>query len=122
MDRFSKVFQKSYENTTCQLYTEISRLVKLYAFNILTTTSIEEAGDNLKNLKFDSILDTEHMGIGSQTWISIAGLEEEHDTKPFFDAVRNFYIKSTKKMIQKFPFGDSLLRDLDILLPKKLNT
>ena len=122
MDRFSKVFQKSYENTTCQLYTEISRLVKLYAANILTTTSIEEAGDNLKNLKFDSILDTEHMGIGSQTWISIAGLEEEHDTKPFFDAVRNFYIKSTKKMIQKFPFGDSLLRDLDILLPKKLNT
>ena len=25
-------------------------------------------------------------------------------------------------MIQKFPFGDSLLRDLDILLPKELNT
>ena len=25
-------------------------------------------------------------------------------------------------MIQKFPFCDSLLRDLDILLPKKLNT
>ena len=49
----------------------------------------------------------------------ITELEEEHDTKPFFTAVRNFYVASLKKMIQKFPFGDSLLKDLGVLQPEK---
>ena len=122
MDRSNKVFQKSYEHTTCQLYTEMIRLVKLYAANILTTDSIEAAGDNLKNLKFDNIVDKEHMGIGSDTWFAVSAMEQEHDTKPFFDAVKKFYVISIKKMIQKFPFGDSLLRDLEILKPKKLTS
>ena len=88
MDRFNRVFQKSYENTTCQLYTEMNRLVKLYAANVLTTASIQAAGENFKNLKFDNQLEKEHLGIGSNTWISVAELEQEHDTKPFFDAVK----------------------------------
>ena len=36
MDNFNKVFQKSTENTTCQLYSEMSRLVRVYASNLLT--------------------------------------------------------------------------------------
>ena len=31
MDRFSRLFQKSCENTTCEVYVEMSRLVRLYA-------------------------------------------------------------------------------------------
>ena len=67
-------------------------------------------------------MDKEHIGIGSDTWVSVSALEQEHDTKPFFDAVTKFYIKSIKKMIQKFPFGDSLLQDLELLQPNKLNS
>ena len=35
MDKFNRLFQKSPQNTTCQLYTEMSRLVRLYASNLL---------------------------------------------------------------------------------------
>ena len=35
MDKFNSLFQKSTQNTTCQLYTEMSRLVRLYASNPL---------------------------------------------------------------------------------------
>ena len=46
-------------------------------------------------------------------------LEEEHELKPFFSAVRKFYIASIKKMLSKFPFGDSLLKNLGVLQPEK---
>ena len=121
MDRFSKMFQKSYQSTTCELLAEITRLVKLYAANVLTTASIQAAGENLKHLKFDSQLEKEHLGIGTDTWVAVAELEQEHDTKPFFEAVRKFYVKSIQKMIQKFPFGDRLFRDLEILVPGKFD-
>ncbi len=35
MDRFSRLFQKSNENTTCELYVQMGRLVRLYAGNLL---------------------------------------------------------------------------------------
>ena len=84
IDRFNCIFQKSYQNTTCQLYVEINRLVRLYAVNVLTAASIQAAGENLKYLKFDSQLEKEHLGIGTETWAGISVLEKEHDTKPFF--------------------------------------
>ncbi len=34
MGKFNCLFQKSTQNTTCQLYTEMSRLVRLYASNV----------------------------------------------------------------------------------------
>ena len=52
----------------------------------------------------------------------VSALEQEHDSKPFFEAVREFYVKSIKTMIQKFPFGDAIFRELEILLPTKLTT
>ena len=116
------MFQKSDENTTCQLYAEISRLVRLYAANLLPTESITGVGDNLSNLTFETQLERENLGIGMDTWASIAVLEQERDPKPFFEAVRNFYVSSIKKMIQKFPFGDPLLRDLGILQPNKVTS
>ena len=61
------------------------------------------------------------MGIGSDTWIAVSAMEKEHDTKPFLDAVKKFYVISIKKMIQKFPFGDSL-EILEILQPKTLTS
>jgi len=43
----------------------------------------------------------------------LAEIEKEHDIKPFFNAVRKFYVASIciQKMIQKFPFQDPLLKD-----------
>ena len=95
MDGFNRVFQKSTENTTSYLYIETSRLVRKYAANLLTTAAIVSVGDNLMDLKFDDFLEKEHIGIGS--WICISALEQEHDTKPFFDAVKNFYISTLKR-------------------------
>ena len=99
MDRFNCIFQKSTENTTSQLYVEMNRLVRLYASNILTREAISSAGDNLKNLNMndENILDTEDIGIGTNTWAIISTVEEEHDITPFFDAVKNFYIATLKK-------------------------
>ena len=37
-------------------------------------------------------LDMPVVNIGNDMWVSVAELEQEHDTKPFFSAVRNFYI------------------------------
>ena len=69
-----------------------------------STDSIEAAGDNLKNFKFDNILDKEHMGISSDTWVAVLAMEQEHDTKPCFDAVKKFYVKSIKKNDTKISF------------------
>lgn len=44
----------------------------------------------------------------------------KQDIKPFFTAVRKFYVETIRKM-QKFPFGDSLMKDLAILQPDKTN-
>ena len=121
MDRFNRVFQKSTENTTCQLYTDMSRRVRLYAANVLERDAIAAAGENLQmlDLKTENQLLDRNLGIGSSTWACLAELEAEQDLKPFFRAVRAFYISTIQKMLQKFPFSDSLLKDLGILLPDK---
>ena len=86
MDRFNRLFQKSTENTTCVLYNEMSRLVRLYAGNFLKRELILAAGDNLSllSLERDNQLHDEDLAIGTNTWTTIAELETEHDPKPFF--------------------------------------
>ena len=66
---------------------------------MLTASSIQAAGENLKDLTFDSQLEKERLGIGTDTWVAISVLEQEHDTDPFFEAVKRFYVKSIQKMI-----------------------
>ena len=124
MDRFNRLFQKSTENTTCVLYNEMSRLVRLYAGNFLKREVILAAGDNLSllSLERDNQLHDEDLAIGTNRWTTIAELETEHDPKPFFAAVRNFYVATLKKMLLKFPFGDSLLKDLGVLQPEKTSS
>ena len=70
MDRFNHWFQKSNENTSCQLYSEMSRLVRLYASNLLKGEAITTVGDNLTLLSFarNKQLEDENLGIGSATW------------------------------------------------------
>ena len=69
MDQFNRLFQKSTENTTCELYNEMNRLVWLYAANLLTTDAILAANDNLTLLSFEtsSRLSNENLGIGDST-------------------------------------------------------
>ena len=57
------------------------RLIRLYAGNVLKKEVIITAGDDLKGLNLDtaSQVDDEHLGIGDDTWVSVAALEEEHD-------------------------------------------
>ena len=123
MDRFNRLFQKSTENTTCQLYAEMSRLVRLYASNVLQPEAIVAAGDNLSVLSLASAdqLPNENLGLGDDTWVFIASLEEEHDIAPFYRAVRSFYIATITKMLKKFPFRDSILKDLGIINPHQVS-
>ena len=116
MDRFIRLFQKSTENTTCQLYKEMSRLVRLYASNLLKSDVIKAAKNNLStlNLVTEAQLANENLGLGDATWIHIAELEEEFGPKPIYTAVRNFYV-GTIKMLKIFPFGDTLLKELEII-------
>ena len=126
MDRFNRMFQKSDENTTSQLYDEMSRLTRLYASNFLKRVVISAVHDDIsrlgESLGPDKQVSDENLGIGDNTWAAVAELELEHDTKPFFSAVRKFYVASLKKMLKKFPFNDTLLKDLGVLQPDKTAT
>ena len=119
MDRFNRLFQKSTQNTTCQLYTEMSRLVRMYASNLLMPESITAVNNDLSQLNFapTNQLADENLGLGDDTWACLSEMEEDFNIKPFFKAVLDFYIASLKKMLKKFPFGDSILKDLGIINP-----
>jgi len=81
---------------------------------------IKATNDDLSKLDLATRgqLPDENLGIGDATWALIAELEEELDTKPFYTAIRNFYVATIQKMVKKFPFGDSLLKDLEIINPE----
>ena len=98
--------------------------MRLYAPNFLTKETIVAAGDNLCQLKFDAScqVSDESLGIGSETWACLSELEAMDSLQPFFVAVRTFYINSTKKMLSKFPFNDSLMKDLSVLRPEKTSS
>ena len=117
IDKFNKVLQKSKENTTCQLFQEMSRLIRLYA---LKANVILAAGNDLRTLSLDSEgqVPDENLGIGNDKWVLIAQLEEEADPKPLYSAVRQFYVATIKKMFKKFPFNDSLLKKKEIINPE----
>lgn len=89
--------------------------------NLLKKDAILKASNNLTHLSFNSSsqLSDENLGVGNDTWLVLAEIEAEHDTKPFFSAVRKFYLATIQKMLKKFPFGDTLLQDLGILQPNR---
>ena len=98
----------------------MNRLVSLYTAKILTNSPILDAGDDL-NFDKENQLSDENLGIGDSTWGVIAEIESEHDTKPFFLAVRKFNL-ATIKMLKEFHFGDTLMKDLGILQSEKTSS
>lgn len=91
MDRLNRL-PKSTENTTCQFNSEIYRLVCLYASYLLKCEAVVAAGDNLNQLSFangDQLAD-ENLGVGSDAWMYMSGIEEEFELKPFYNALRSF--------------------------------
>ena len=80
-DKFNRLFQKSTQNATCQLYTEMSRLVRLYASNVLKPESITAVGEDLSKPSFAiaNQLADENLGFGDSTWAALSAME---DTKP----------------------------------------
>ena len=70
MDNFNKVFQKSIENTTCQLCSEMSTLARVYASNVLTREAILSVGEDLQNLDLEDRggqVQDKYLGNGSAT-------------------------------------------------------
>ena len=67
MDRFNRSFQKSNESNTCELFTEINRLVRIYAANVLTENSLLQVGDKIHTIDLDKVENykpDENMSIG----------------------------------------------------------
>ena len=97
----------------------MSRLVRLYAANFITNNSVLAAFNNLKTLDINTkkTAKNELLVIGNDTWACLSELEQYHDMKPFFEAVRKFCVVSTKKFVANFSFGDSLMKDLGIIQP-----
>ena len=102
----------------------MSRLVRLYASNLLKPEAIVAAGDNLSSLSLASTdqLSNENLGLGDDTWAYISSLEEEQDVTPFYAAVQGFYVATVTKMLKKFPFGDTILKDLGIINPHQVRS
>ena len=120
MDRFNRSFQKSNENTTCQLYTDIVMLTKICAVNFLTEEDVRKVGDKIHQVDMDKVKLYDNLSIGDETWLCISALEEEMNTKPFFFlCIKTFYSATLQKLFKKFPFGDTILQDLGIVQPTK---
>ena len=90
--------KKSTQNTTCELYNEMNRLVQLFA------------NSNLKLLCFETSSQLSNENLRDSTWITIAQVEVEQDIEPFFVAVRKFYLATIQKMLKKFLFDDTHLQ------------
>ena len=97
MDRFSRQFQKSTENTTCELFDDICRLAKLYCKNLLTTEYILAAGDNLG--------------------LTLLNMNK----KEILNSSSVLYVHSFFGNCQKNDFGDPItcMKDLGVLQPDK---
>ena len=63
------MFQYSSENTAYQFHSEMTRLVRLYACNLLKAETITAAEDDLTSLNFtrNKQLDDEDLGVGNET-------------------------------------------------------
>lgn len=57
----------------------------------------------------------------TSTWACISDLESTDYLQPSH-AVRSFYVNSTKKMLNRFPFNDTLMKDLSMLQPGKTSS
>ena len=80
--------------------------------------------DNLSHLslaKEDQLAD-ENLGIGTDTWARLSAMEQDGDSKPFYTPLCNFYVATLKKMLKKFPFGDSIYKDLGVINPDQVCT
>ena len=79
---------------------------------MLSKDSIVAVSDNPQRLNLESInqRQDENLGVGESTWTCLHNLEQEYDLKPFYAAVRSFYVSSIKKMLGKFPFEDTFLK------------
>ena len=51
--------------------------------------------------------------------MALSEVQEELPLEPFFPAVKIFYVKTTEKLLKKFPFSDQLLKDIAVLNPIK---
>ena len=100
------------------------RLVRLYASNLLKPECIVAVGNDLSKLNLATCnqLADENLGLGDATWKYLAEMEEKLDPKPFYEAVRLFYVASIQKMLKKFPFGDSILKNLGIINPDQVSS
>ena len=75
-------------------------------------------GSNLYQLSFKQKGQLDEPWYGCDTQRILSKLEEAHDIKTIFNAVRKFYVASILK-IQKSLFRDSWLKDLGALQPER---
>ena len=102
---------------SCHSYI-MCRLTRLYAANVLQLETNLSRLSNLYQLGFKQEGQLDEPGYSCDTRRIVSKLEEAHDIKIIFNAVRKFYVSLILK-IQKSLFRDSWLKDLGALQPER---
>lgn len=119
LNDFNKVFQADGSKIGF-LVPEMDRLLRKFLGKFVQLLHIR--GKNLREVEYHERQkqhDDEMLAVGME---ARAFISENDELTPaelgnFFKEVRNFYRSATKKMLDKFPFEDKTLIDLQVLLP-----
>ena len=123
--KFSVAFQTS-ASRIGTLHSDVRSLLKSFMSNIVDP-DILQSHDDVTSVDYQSrsnqVCDDE-LGIATSTRLLLFGELEDtvHGTaieKRFFTCVREFYVATISKMLKKFPFTESVIKELSFLDPLK---
>ena len=122
LNEFNTVFQAS-DTKIGHLIPEMNRLLRKFLAKFVTMAEIKPKVADLTKVDYTNTqkqLSNDLLAVGglARTYL----VEEEEDISPttqarFFKSARNFYVVCVKKMIKKFPFKDTVLKDMAVLNP-----
>ena len=127
MNKFSTALQ-THVSKIGTLQHDVSELLRAFLSNFIDPDVLQYTED-ITALTFTDRniqLNNDEFGIGNSTRLLLCGeLEDEIvvtvKENTFFNSVRTFYETSVSKMLVKFPFDDSTIKELAFLDPRNRN-
>ena len=123
LNKFSTVLQTSTSRIGL-LQSDIRVLLQEFISNFIKPEVIQNS-DDLTKIKYyeqDNQVENDELGIGTSTRLLLLELEDDiagtSIERHFFSHVRDFYETSVKKLIEKFPFEDEMIKELAFLDPQ----
>ena len=124
LNKFSTAFQTN-ASRIGSLQSDVQVLLHAYLSNFVKPEALREANDitavDYRNQ--DKQVSNDELGIGTSTRLLLTGeLEDDvvgtHIEREFYSHVRAFYETTVSKMLAKFPFSDSTMKELAFLHPR----